>query len=326
MFSTGTSHRCVLIAFNPKSGAGSAGSVIQRLKMAIEERGFAAHIVDSLDQVKSDATRLFSDDRLEVVISAGGDGTVSALANLLPPSIPLMIFPLGTENLLAKYWGNSADVDQACNTLLARRSVHMDVGCANGKLFLVMLSCGFDAEVVHRMHAHRTGPIRHWQYAMPILKTLANYRFPQMNLSQTNSPTIPDRKVPWLFIFNVPRYAANLQFCPEADPTDGKLDVCTFRGSGLFAGLYYLYQLWRGNHEKLTDFTHASMRSLRVDPPLDSAGNPLEIPFQIDGDPGGNLPLDIQVLPGRLRLIVPESTIAMDPLLNLPESVAPSYF
>lgn len=324
MSSPGSPPRSVLIAFNPKSGASSSARLIGKLQAAITDSGFQTQVIDSLDQLQSEAMRLYGMDRLHAVVSAGGDGTVSALANLLPASVPLLIFPLGTENLLAKYWNLSADVESACTVLLARRCVQMDVGVANDRIFLVMLSCGFDAEVVHQMHAHRKGNIHHWNYALPILKTLTQYRFPEMSFSRSSEPNVPQKSVPWLFVFNVPRYAVNLQFCPSADPTDGKLDVCTFRGSGPLSGFYYLYQLWRGKHEKLSDFSHVSVRSLRIDPPLDFEGNAIDIPFQIDGDPGGNLPLDIQVLPGRLRLLIPESTITSDPVVALPAALASS--
>jgi diacylglycerol kinase (ATP) len=317
--------RQVLIAFNPKSGASSAERVTRGLRDALEGRGFPARILTSLEQLQAECAALYAANQLEAVISAGGDGTVCELANRLPSQVPLLIFPLGTENLLAKYWGIPADVDYLCNILMAGRIIEMDVGSANGKLFLVMLSCGFDAEVVHRMHAQRKGHIDRWTYAVPILKTIVSYRFPRMSIQHPSQPIDIETEVPWLFVFNVPRYAANLQFCPHADPTDGKLDVCTFRGSGALAGFYYLYQLWRGQHEKLSDFRHHQIRRLQIDPPLDSQGNTVEIPFQIDGDPGGSLPLQIEVLPARLRLLVPESTMMADPSTVLPPLVGPSY-
>ncbi|MEZ6076456.1 MAG: diacylglycerol kinase family protein [Pirellulaceae bacterium] len=82
------------------------------------------------------------------VVSAGGDGTAGALANLLPSHVPLLLFPLGTENLLAKHLGITGDVRQSRTILRSYQRHLLDVGRAGQKLFLVMLSCGFDAEVV----------------------------------------------------------------------------------------------------------------------------------------------------------------------------------
>ncbi|MBX3422749.1 MAG: NAD(+)/NADH kinase [Pirellulaceae bacterium] len=304
----------VLVAVNPKSGTGSGQRLIAGLTNALQLGGWNCHVSDSLDQVQHRAGQLWAQQRLAAVVSAGGDGTVSALVNHLPTEVPILIFPLGTENLLARHWGLTCDAQQACNTLRAGRCVHMDVGCANGRLFLVMLSCGFDAQVVQALHAKRHGHIRQWTYAWPILRTWATYRFPLMGWHVVGGAKSEVRQRAWIFIFNVPRYAAGLPFCPQADPLDGRLDVCTFTQGGTLSSLYYLYRLCRGTHFELDDFEHSVQRSLRIDPPLDGTGKPLQIPYQIDGDPGGYLPVNLQVQPARVRLLVPETTQTGDPL------------
>lgn len=320
--------RCVLIAVNPKSGSGSTLHLTQQLKSALEKRGFAASWLTCLQQLQRDAQRLAAENRLAAVVAAGGDGTVSLLANLLPATVPLLIFPVGTENLLARYWGMTNDVEAACNTLMGGRVIHMDVGSANGKLFLVMLSCGFDADVVQRMHSARKGHIQRWMYTWPILRSISNYRFPRMRFDTSEGMERPGAtqkltgSAPWLFLFNVPRYAASLQICPQADPTDGKLDLCTFGGSGIFSGLFYLFQLWRGTHEQLSEFQHTQVKTLSILPASDPTSSAEKIPFQIDGDPGGVLPLHVEILPGRLKLLVPESTATGDPLLAVSMAAA----
>ncbi len=323
-----TSSQHVLIAANPKSGAGPSGRRVAELQAALTSAGFKCQIEHSLDALRQQALQRDAVGELRAVVSAGGDGTAEALANLLPPHIPLLLFPLGTENLLAKHAGISGDVQQASEILKADRRLTLDVGCANGKYFLVMLSCGFDAEVVRQMHAIRKGHINRWSYARPIVRSLGRYRFPQLawTMEETNSssarsggrllePQDPysaatgSRRsaAAWLFVFNVPRYAASLNFCPQADPTDGLLDVCTFARSGIAAGVGYLTRLWLGSHQRMRGFAHARCRRLEIPAPIDHNGRPLDVPYQIDGDPGGVLPLTIEVLPARITLLVPET-------------------
>jgi diacylglycerol kinase family enzyme len=198
----------------------------------------------------------------------------------------------------------------------------MDVGQANGKLFLVMLGCGFDAEVVQQMHFGRTGHISRWSYALPIFRALQSYQFPQLTWSTCSLTQMAvTRQAAWLFVFNVPKYAASLDFCPQANPTDGRLDVCTFKSSGQRAGLKYLCKLWRGTHQELEDFEHHQVRSLKLEAPLDRKGNPLTVHYQLDGDPGGVLPLTVDILPARLKLIVPEPALTTEPIPVLPMAV-----
>lgn len=297
----------VLIAANPKSGAVSSRQRVSELRELLLESGYACDVLDSLDAVQRTTWDLHASGRLKAVVSAGGDGTADALANLLPSDVPLLIFPLGTENLLAKYLGMSGEVRQARDAIAFGEQLKMDVGSANGKLFLVMLSCGFDAEVVRLMHSVRTGHINRWSYARPILSSVASYRFPQLNIhteSSVDKLIMTPHNAAWLFVFNVPRYAAALDFCPQADPSDGLLDVCTFRGSGVARGLNYFLRLISRSHFRIRDFKHIRCERLTVAAPEDiRRGTLMEVPYQVDGDPGGMLPLDIQVLPARLTLL-----------------------
>ena len=284
----------ILIAANPNSGASSSVAKVSALCETLNQSGFDCEILTSLEGVRAASLQAEAVGNLRAVISAGGDGTVDALANLLPATIPLQVFPLGTENLLAKYLGLRGDIRQACATAIANRRFKMDAGVANGKIFLVMLSVGFDAEVVRQMTALRRGHISRWSYVRPIFRTLLRYGFPALNYRLNGSldrETVGDEPVgeiprmpsaskrdarptdtnitefsgesnpvaceplpeistgdtrgsaAWVFVFNVPRYAASLNFCPQADPTDGLLDICTFSKPGIAYGLGYFARL-----------------------------------------------------------------------------------
>ena len=86
----------------------------------------------------------------------------------------------------------------------------------------------------------------------------------------------------------------------RATGDDGLLDVCTFREGSLWNGLVYLTGVMFGQQGSMTDFTHVRTRRLTIEP-VESVPN---APFQLDGDPGGTLPVEICVRPGRLTLIV----------------------
>ena len=102
------------------------------------------------------------------------------------------------------------------------------------------------------------------------------------------------------FIVNVPRYALGLRFVPEAQADDGQLDLCTFRGGSFFHGLWYLGNLLLRQHRQLPDCTVRPVRRLRIE-------SDRPVPYELDGDASGFLPLDVQIEPNRLTLIVPPS-------------------
>ena len=299
------SARQVIISVNPKSGARSRRNLAEQLGQRLTDSDFEVHLLSDIQQVQQLSEQFLNEKTLRCVVAAGGDGTVGLLVNRLPERTPIAILPLGTENLLAKHFGLTADPAALADAISTGRVAAIDVGSANGQLFLVMVSCGFDAEVVRRMHANRKGHINHFSYALPMLKTIAKYKYPQIRVACEGSP---DAQGAWAFVFNVPRYALNLQFAPASNPQDGQLDLCTFGAGKLFRGLFYLYKIVCGKHEALQDTQQRQSATMH----FEAVEADVEIPFQIDGDPGGFLPLTVNTLSGRLPLIVPADWQAKD--------------
>lgn len=290
----------VVISANPKSGSSDRQALVRATAKSLEEKGFSVEVSTDVDSVVEKAERLFANGRLRAVVGAGGDGTASLLANRLSSNIPISILPLGTENLLAKYLKLKPDPNQVADHIAAGKTVRLDAGRANGKLFLVMVGCGFDAEVVQRLHAKRKGHIHHMSYAGPILRAIQKYRFPVLKVEIDGEKI--DRKNSWAFVFNVPRYAMNLKFVADADSMDGQLDLITFRKPNLLNGLFYLATIVFRNHRGRKDVFERRFKKMRV-----TAEAPVH--FQLDGDPGGVLPLEIEVVPKRLRVVVGDEWI-----------------
>ena len=292
--------KTVVISMNPSSGSVDRRHLVDVLADELQEQGFNVQILTDIEAVTSTVEEFSQDDdpSLQAVVAAGGDGTVSLLANCLPPQTPLAILPLGTENLLAKYLELSPDPQLIAKSITNGRTVCLDAGRANGQLFLVMASCGFDADVVHRLHSERTGHIHQWSYVKHIFGAIGEYRYPKIRIFADGEGKCVTGK--WAFIFNVPRYAMNLPIVPDADPSDGLLDLCTFRGGNLLKGLFYLTAVMARQHRKwkYSHFTRFSRIRIESDE---------RVPYQLDGDPGGVLPLEIEVIPRFLRLIVPET-------------------
>ena len=174
----------IVLAVNPKAGARSGRPVVERLAERLGERGFVAEVVSDVHVVSQRARDLLGQRQLRALVCAGGDGTVAFLANRTPPETPLLVFPLGTENLLAKHLGHRrGDVEQACEIVQRGLTIKMDAGRVDGhRLFTLMAGLGFDADVVERVHRQRTGHIRRWSYFKPILQSIRRYRYPEIRV------------------------------------------------------------------------------------------------------------------------------------------------
>ena len=295
--------REVLIAVNPHAGARSRLPIAHDLADRLDREGLRGKVITDVDELITTAGDHLATGELRAVVAAGGDGTVSLLTNRLPRGVPIAVMPMGTENLLAKYLAVSADPQLVCRAVVEGHFLRFDAGLAGDRLFLLMAGCGFDADVVRRVHQQRRGHIQHWSYAKPILDSIRNYDYPplQVYYAPEDAPEGADLteriEARWVFVVNLPRYAGGLSFTPNASACDGLLDVCTFREGSLWNGLMYLGGVVLGQHQSMSDCTVVRTRRLRVE-------SSVPAPFQLDGDPGGELPVEFRVLPERMTLVV----------------------
>jgi len=294
----------ILIAANPRAGSCEHGDSIWRLAELLRQAGFTVDISQNLEKVASHASTLHAGGRLRAVLAAGGDGTVAEIANRTDPGVPIGVFPMGTANLLANYLGISSDPEQVCRIITEGVAVQLDAGRANGRLFLLMVGCGFDADVVERLHRQRSGHIRYWSYAKPIIDSIRSYQYPELRIS-THSPEGMDHAIRarWAFVVNLPCYAAGLKIAPQAVGTDGLLHVCTFDKGSLWHGLRYLGHIVLRHHVCLDEFKTVTGTRVKIE-------SDWPVPYQLDGDPGGYLPLEVEVVRDRLTVLAPAACAA----------------
>jgi len=290
--------RRVLLVVNVTAGRGGRSSAIADLIGALQHCGLQVERVDSLDGLSEQSGQLLRSGQLRAVVAAGGDGTVAEVVNRTSPETPIAVYPLGTENLLAKYLKIEMDAAKFVRMLAHGRTAYLDAGRANGRLFLLMAGVGFDAEVVRRLHQARNGNISHLSYIKPILQSIRSYNYPELRVyCAPGGPEPVSVRCRFAFVFNLPKYGGGLRIAPAADGDDGALDLCAFERGGLFTGLKYVAAVTLGLHQRLKEFTSWRGQQFRIE-----SDDP--VPYELDGDVGGMLPLTIEVVPRRLRLLV----------------------
>jgi diacylglycerol kinase family enzyme len=297
----------VLISVNPTAGAHSSSARVDRLVALLRNARIQADVLTDLGEVARQANELHAAGRLRALVAVGGDGTVAELVNRTVAGLPIAILPAGNENLLARHLDLGAEPDACCRTIVDGALVRLDAARADRRIFLLMAGCGFDAEVVRRLHSRRRGHVQRSSYFKPIVDSIRSYGYPELRIYWNEEGGDEVRPVSWcarwLFAFNLPCYGGGLDIAPQADGCDGLLDVCTFRRGGLWHGLRYAAAIFLGRHGRLTDFAVRRVARLRIE-------SDAEMPYQLDGDPGGVLPVEIETLAGRLTMVVPRRRIS----------------
>lgn len=301
----------VMVLHNPRAGRRSSQRQLDGLLRAIQAYGYRVEVSTDLAQATETANRRHERGDLRCFVGLGGDGTALELINRCAPGVPLLLFPAGTSNLAASHLGISKNPNTAARLVHDGRILHLDAGSANGRLFLVMASCGFDAAAVEMVHRRRLAGYRggHGSFLSfigPIFQLMRTYSFPELSVTYTlhdESEVKAIGPVAWAFVFNLPKYGWGLPLTPKADGTDGELDICTFERRGVARGLWYTAVSQLMLHPRLPDCRLARARRIRI-----TAAE--QVSYQLDGDPGGMLPLEIEVMARRVQVVVPAHTAA----------------
>ncbi len=304
--------RYVLVSVNPKAGRKSPQERSERLATALRRKGFGVEIHTDLDVVSQRANDLFEQGVLQALTAVGGDGTVAELTNRTVPGVPLTLLPSGTANLIAKYLKLPFNPEKVAEVIGSGKTISFDVGRANGRLFLVMVSAGIDADIVSGVHAAREhsfklnrkkgAHISYLSYVKPIFNSIVSYKYPRITteiLDESEPVSITGK---WSFVFNLPRYGWGLPLVPKCVGVDQKLDFCIFQSGKLGMALLDVFSAQLGSLHRFLPNTKLGQAS-RFRISLDSSESEFEVPFQLDGDPGGCLPVEIEIIPNRFTVL-----------------------
>jgi YegS/Rv2252/BmrU family lipid kinase len=287
----------VHLIVNPVAGACQQAGALGRLVRRLRNRGLQVetHTTCGPGDARRMAVTCAAD--ADAVIAVGGDGTVCEVSNgLFGQQVPLIIWPTGTENLVARSLGFRPDVDLAIACVERGEHRPLDVGVANGHSFLVVVGVGFDAEVVRRVVDCRRGHITHFSYAAPLWRTFWEHRFPPLRVFNDGHLYWEGRGL--VFVGNMARYALGLPVVRDARPDDGLLDLCIFSCRDRRQLIAHSVRTLLRRHIEHPDVRYVRVRQVRVE-------SPQRVPVELDGECAGFLPVEIGVRPAAIRVCLP---------------------
>lgn len=290
----------VLIIFNPTAGAGRRRRLCRALS-ALIARGLRPELAET--RGRGDAEALAGDAAArgeQVVVAAGGDGTIAEVATGLAGStVTLGVLPLGTANVLAWELGIPTAPERAAAVIADGRTAHLSPGLArfaggSERLFVQMLGAGFDASVVQRLDLALKRRIGRAAYVVQSLRELPRHGFPPIAAEVDGMPTTATSVI----VTKGRLYAGRYPVAPKARPLEPGFQVLLFRqGCALHAARAAL-ALPLGLIPHLPDVEIVPARRIVLTATQ-------SVPVQADGDPAGSLPAAIADAPGLLRILLP---------------------
>lgn len=293
---------CVI--FNPTA----RGDKARHFRRHLEE--FSHGVALKPTQAPGDGRRLAAQavqEGFDTLVAAGGDGTVNEVLNGIAdaPSgfarARLAVLPLGTVNVFARELGLPLRLGPAWQAIFSGRERTIDAPFADfstacgpqRRHFAQLAGAGLDAQAISLVDWQLKKRIAQFAYVVAGLKAM---QAPHPPISVTASGRTVRGEL--VLIGNGRLYGGNLPMFPAAQLDDGLLDVCVFpRVSWALLARYALgYATGRPQPPR-------DLQVLRV--PQVKLSASAAVPFELEGDLCGLLPVELGLLPRVLRVVVP---------------------
>ena len=283
-----------LLVFNATAGVKGC-NLVEDVVADLERRGAqvtrCAPGEDAMGQAVADAAQNY-----DAVIAAGGDGTVRALAAALNgAAVPIALIPMGTGNVLAAETGMPRRAAALSEIIVNGPEQYVSGARANGQPFYLMAGAGFDGAAVSGLNTPLKRRIGKLAYAGPGLAAL------------TAKPPVLDVVVDgktyqanWVVIANGQRYGGPFTITRKADLRTPGLQAVLITAKTRLSLMAKVARLGLASLD--------GAKGVRVIPcQTASVQSALPIAVQVDGDPYGFTPLNVEAGGSGFNFIVPDA-------------------
>jgi diacylglycerol kinase (ATP) len=295
--------RSITLVVNPTAGKGRAQELLPQVVGALRDAGLDTQILLSRDFAEAQSMVVDAvESGVEIAAVMGGDGmmhlglnTVARRHQLGDHRTTLGLIPAGTGNDLCRGIGvDPADPVAAAGHIAAGFSRPLDVAAVHDRFVGTVLATGFDALVNGRAN-RMSWPKGQARYG---LATLAELRvFSPLHYRITLDGEVRELDAMLVAVGNTSSYGGGMKICPDADPTDGLLDVTIIHPVGRFKLLQLLPRMYSGTFARDACVEQLRAREVVIE------GTGL-VGFG-DGELVGAAPLTVRSMPGALPVFVP---------------------
>jgi diacylglycerol kinase (ATP) len=293
----------VTVLTNPLSGHGTAVHVAQTAIARLHARG--VEVVEIIGDDAQDARHLAAaavERGTDALVATGGDGVISnALQVLAGTDIPLGIIPAGTGNDHAREFAiPTKDPEAAADIVVDGWTQIIDLGrvvdtTGAHKWFGTVAATGFDSLVTDRAN-RMTWPHGRLRYYVAILAELSQLRKLPFRLVLDGTREI-DADITLAAFGNTRSYGGGMLICPNADYTDGLLDITMAHSASRTKLIRLFPTVLKGTHIGLDGVSTARAKTIHVECP--------GINVYADGDFACPLPAEISAVPAALQILRP---------------------
>jgi diacylglycerol kinase (ATP) len=256
-------------------------------------------------QVAGELARQAIDAGCDLILAAGGDGTINEAVNGIAGSEVLFgVLPGGTANVLANEIGLASRPDRAAAQLVDAVPVRISLGVLERqgeaqRYFLLMAGVGLDARIVYELDLElkgKLGKLAYWhggyrQLGRPV---------PRFHLSVNGS----EYSASFALITRVRNYGGDFEIARRIRLTDNDFEIVVFQNHQWQDYLRFFGAVMTNRLHSTDGVAIARATQVEVNAPEDQ-----RIYIQTDGEAVGVLPATIKIVPNALTLLMPGSYV-----------------
>ncbi len=297
---TGAATADIALLVNPTAGKGRATKVVASVAGRLRESGANVNILIGHDA--NDALAIAQKavaDGVDAVVALGGDGMAHLALNAVAgTTTPLGIVPAGTGNDLASSLKLPTKDPVAATAIIADRLMNrtawpMDAVRVGDKWFGCVLGAGYDSRVNDRAN-RMSWPHGRMRYNLAMLAELRVFKpLPFVITIDNDEPWETEAML--VAVGNAKSYGAGMLICPDADLTDGLIDITVIGPISKPELLKTFPKVFKGTH---VSHPAVTMRQAKV-VTLASPG----VTAYADGEFLADLPITCECVPGAVQIL-----------------------
>lgn len=313
------------LIYNPKSGGNVKDAhPLEKIVGTLRAHGIRAEIgIKSSGKTARKMAKAAADNNEDLVIVAGGDGTIEDVASqLVGTKTALGILPIGTMNNLARSLGIPLELNDACALLGAGSTRQVDVGHIHAdakpdvEYFLETAGLGLSAIAFPAGQAAKKGALGGLPHA---LRRLFDYKPGRVKIELDDGETIQANSQ-LVTVSNAPLMGLNFLIAPDAKMDDGLLDIAIYDGMGKTDLLGYFMATRDGKRAANPKVRFYRSRKVRI-----RSQQAAPVVSDKDAIPAERV-LDIELLPQALKMVVGKGiglNLPVDAVQSVPPLTGP---
>ncbi len=299
--------RKALLIYNPTSGSGLFKDSLDGVVSALQNGSdfcmvTTIRVFNGLDLSSDFMIEQYK--QFDIIIAAGGDGTLSILCDTLIQNkinIPVGVIPAGTANDFAMHLGMPKDYIEAAMAIIKGTPQYCDLGIVNGKHFINVAACGSFANTSDDTNSAIKLKLGVYAYYLTAMEKLHTYE--PIKVRITVDGNVLEESALLVLILNSSHVGGFANLSPNSSVNDGLLDLLVFRNDGkLIKSAKTFVDVLRGQHLSNDDVLCIQGKNFVIEPIHDE-----KIYLDIDGDKGSCLPQTISVAENVIQFICPNA-------------------